>query len=223
MITLVSGPVTAAGANVASSAMNTTGATLLVAAVGTISSNVAPFISDSAGNTWTALTSFGSGISRSRIHYVLNPTTSATHTFTALGTDTAIIVWAFTGNDPASALDQQNGLAAAGATTFQPGSCGISRNGGLVVVMATSNGVGGGPASINSGFVTPTVIAGGGSNEAVMGSYLISSGLTSVNPNVTMTANTDWAAAIASFFAPLAIGSGGGQLQHLAVMDELAF
>ncbi len=63
------------------SAIDTTGATLLVAAA--CRSNTGGTMSDSKGNTWTALTTFQSGASAPFItpYYCVNPTVGSGHTF----------------------------------------------------------------------------------------------------------------------------------------------
>ena len=69
------------GNNVTTGAINTTNASVLfvLAAVDSTSSEV---ITDSASNTWTARTDFGAGTNHVRLFYCINPTTSASHTFT---------------------------------------------------------------------------------------------------------------------------------------------
>lgn len=120
----------------------------------------APTVSDSAGNTWTALTerSVGSGdlIYKERIYYCVNPTTSATHTFTASGVNgywSAGYV-AATGAH-ATPLDQQAGSGATTGTTLQPGSITPTANGCLLISGCDfSSGTTG---AINSGFTASAV------------------------------------------------------------------
>ena len=63
------------------SAINTTGATLIVIAVAQYTITDTPNITDSASNTWTKLTAYGNN-SGLLLAYTTTPVTSATHTFT---------------------------------------------------------------------------------------------------------------------------------------------
>ena len=77
----------ATGDNVTTGAIDTTGATLLVATVAA-DDGTQP-VSDSATNTWVALTRVASvaGLSPGlQLYYVTNPTTAAAHTFTVTTT-----------------------------------------------------------------------------------------------------------------------------------------
>lgn len=83
------------GYTVASSAVNTTGATLIVIYSGR--SGVAPQTpTDNAGNTYTGLTVVVAGSLYTQFFYKVNPTTSASHTFTP-GNASVICVGAFSG------------------------------------------------------------------------------------------------------------------------------
>lgn len=124
--------ITAVKANGASggttSAVDTTGAQLIVIAASYGSAGIT--ISDSAGNTWVAGTQNAIGTQRSRLYYCINPTTSATHTFTVSGASSvsSIVVDAFNGFSPGVAFDSQiatgtnagNVFSIAGATSFTP-------------------------------------------------------------------------------------------------------
>lgn len=108
-------------------AINTTGATLLVAYLGGFGGS--PTISDSAGNTWHYLasnTSSGSsGQGNSCIAYAYGITTNAAHTFTTAGGFSQGIVYAFSGTlTTAAVYDSSNGTGALNspASPLQPGS-----------------------------------------------------------------------------------------------------
>lgn len=94
------------------SAIDTTGADLIVIVAGGQGSTNT--VSDSKGNTWTALTQQSSTGILSRIFYCQNPTVGTGHTFTntidnfSVG---AIAVAAFSGST-SSPFDQQNGAGA---------------------------------------------------------------------------------------------------------------
>lgn len=112
------------GTNVTTSAIDTTGANLLLVffvGTGTI---VGP-PTDSKGNTWTALTS-GTvvGGERGTWYYVENPIVGFGHTFSwtqGTGSLPSIIAFAFSGAPASSSFDQESGNTTFG-TTLAPGS-----------------------------------------------------------------------------------------------------
>jgi len=196
--TLLSGfPVSATRDNY-TPATNTTGASLIVVFCGSTASSCT--IHDSASNTWTAATSYGSGTPRAQFYYDYAPNTSATHTFEPyITTDSFIVVWAFSGTlTTASVFDSQNGVAASGASSFQTGSVTPSVPGAIVLAGATSNGTLS-SLSINSGFSPPVTNTDTSAYESGGASYLISTTATATNPTFTANTNTDWTAAIIVF------------------------
>ncbi len=119
-----------------SAAIDTTGATLLVAAL----CYYEPFGDftpvDSEGNTWTRVIHAGqTGAGGSAIWYCNNPTTSATHTFTAPTGTTPLMVAAYSGT-AAIPLEYSSASAANGDT--EPGSITPASAGALVISAATS-------------------------------------------------------------------------------------
>lgn len=111
---------TAGAAGSTTAAIDTTGATLIV--IGTVYDSAKnPTISDSKGNTWTALTStdIGSGNGRTQLYYCLNPVVGLLHTFSSLQAASAasIAVIALSGTAGASAFDQQNAAVQNGAVS----------------------------------------------------------------------------------------------------------
>jgi hypothetical protein len=129
-----SGPAAAA----TTAAINTTGASLIVVAVGFDTADTAS-LTDSQSNTWTALTAQANG-GKVQLLYVANPTTSASHTFTsgAQSFGKAIIVAAFSGTT-ASPFDAQNGAA-----SNNPGTV-TNTGAGQLLVGACQDASGGGP------------------------------------------------------------------------------
>lgn len=120
-IALVSN-VTAAGLDGATSAsIDTTGATLLVIAV---SYGAAITVSDSKGNTWTALTESDVAPPKHRIYYAANPTVGTSHTFTVSGTSSAAAfsASAWSGVVTTSPFDTEQGGVAGSATVAGVGS-----------------------------------------------------------------------------------------------------
>src|ERR1035437_1136206 len=165
---------------VTTSAVNMTGATLLVF----IASGETPVgtftVSDSTGaNTWTPLAMLTSADAGNdlQMFYAVNPTVSATQTFTlALGSGhfPTIMVLGFSGTSTtASVFDAQNShTTLAATTTAAPGSITPAVI-GEVFVTAAMNNDGAITPSINSGFtITDSEVSG--SDEVGGAAYSIS-------------------------------------------------
>ena len=99
--------------SVTTTAISTTGATLIVVCLTSYEIQTEPTVSDSQTNTWTALTqSVRTGQFRTKLHYVLNPSTSGSHTFTAssgVATYPVLGVMAFSGTLTSGAFDKEAG------------------------------------------------------------------------------------------------------------------
>lgn len=80
------------GGTAATAPVDTTGASFIVAFV---TATTAPTFSDSAGNTFNALTLHTNVGQRYRMFYLSGPTASAAHTFTATGTGVSVCIVAF--------------------------------------------------------------------------------------------------------------------------------
>jgi hypothetical protein len=135
-----------------SSAIDTTGASLLVAAVSWYPGGFITSLTDSEGNTWTPLTEYAAGDGAVRLYYVINPSTSATHTFSVSGTNCypALAVASFIRT---AAFDDENGAASASATTRNTGSVTPAGDNELFVTGLAFNDTSlAGDATINSGF-----------------------------------------------------------------------
>lgn len=103
------------------SGIDTTGADLLVVHAAALSA-VSIAITDSKGNTWTALTDQDEGFSgHSRFFYSKNPTVGTAHTFTNTSSYASLCVAAFSGADTTAPFDVENGFQGT-LTTVQPGS-----------------------------------------------------------------------------------------------------
>jgi hypothetical protein len=191
---------------VTTDAINTTGADLIVISVSRFNT---PTVSDSAGNTWTALTEATlGGHPEVRLYYCLNPTTSATHTFTAAAANAfaGISVQAWSGAD--SYNSQQSGTGTAAGTSLQPGSITPSADGCLII---SGFGYGGtSTISINSGFnITNQLPLDSGNAYGTAIAYLDQTTAAAVNPTWSWTGSTS-ANAVMAVFAPAAGGGGGG-------------
>lgn len=161
------------GASVATTGpINTTGANLIIVAVGTYAGNSGT-ISDSKSNTWTPLTIYSASDPNSKIQffYCLNPTTDAAHTFSTTPgffNFTGVGVVAFSG---VSAYVSESGLSG-----FQPGSITATLNGSLFVTCSTAN------SPVNSGFTGFDAAYIGGGNIGCGIAYLIQGTAGAENP-----------------------------------------
>lgn len=162
--------------NPTTGSLDTTGATLLVAVVsynGTVTG-----VTDSKGNTWTALTAHANSGVTSRIYYVdsATPTVGSGHTFTLNGTGIAgaINVMAFSGTVASPYDSQQNGSNSASASTIQPGVVTPGAQGAIIISGFTGGNTFGGSATINSGFtITNQKALTGGTNYGTAAAYRI--------------------------------------------------
>jgi len=188
---------TASGTNsggTTTSAIDTTGANLIVIHVGYFN---APTITDSKGNTWTALTARDPGISAGRMYYCLNPTVGSGHTFTASGVNSfgTIAVSAFSG---VSAFGSENG-AAGNAASIATGAVVPSVDGSLVISGITFNTVGS-SVSVNASLsILNQVAPVNSANFGVALAYLIQGTAASINPTWTPTTSQELGATIATF------------------------
>lgn len=190
---------------VTTSAIDTTGADLIIVSAGWFG-NVSPFnITDSKGNSWTALTqqTEGSGV-RARLWYVQNPTVGSGHTFT---TDMSggvgypsIDVTAWSGS-VSTPFDVENGNTG-NASTIQPGSITPSVDNCLVVTGLSFDNNSGGAVSIDSGFtIAETVAYESTHHEGSALAYKIQTTAGAVNPTWNITTSAPIAATIAAFKA----------------------
>lgn len=115
------------GSGGTTSALNMTGATLLIACVSVdASSGTVPTPTDSSGNTWSLLTQVGGTnppFFRSRLYYVQNPTVTSSQTFTIAGTNASITVAGFDGTLTSGVFDLEasGGGAATNSTETASG------------------------------------------------------------------------------------------------------
>lgn len=181
--------------------INTTGADLLVIAVGHYAGT--PTVSDSNGNTWTPLTQYGASGNRSRIHWCVPVTVGAGHTFTVTGAGLvpAIAVLAFSGAY-ATPYDTENG-----ATSNQTGSVTPSEDNEVLV--STLCFYPSGTLSIDSSFTISDQLDYNASVSMGIGmAYQIQTTATARNPTwSTTTSFSESSSAIATFKA--AAGGGG--------------
>ena len=184
-----------------SSAIDTTGANLIVIVAARLEGS-APTISDSASNTWSALTVRNSGNSAAvRIYYVFAPTTSATHTFTSSGANTygSLSILAFSGS-VTSPFDAENGAGATTGTSRATGSVTPAEDNELFIA-GIAFGVEVTGLAIDSTFIGLNHYIAGGTSIDVGSAYKIQTTGGAENPTFSWTTSSDNAAAIACFKA----------------------
>lgn len=190
--------------DVTTSAIDTTGADLLVAAVAFEAYSDLEPISDSKGNTWVALTQANSGTGRAnRIFYVASPTVGTGHTFT-FGNGTGInpvgVALALSGA-AASPFDVENGAGSV-ANNLSPGSVTPSEDNEIIISGACLAWPSVPSVAIDSGFTLEffgygSISTGGGL------AYLIQTSAGTVTPTWTFDF-AHCASAIATFKAAAA-------------------
>lgn len=203
-IEAISGTNSITGQTGGASTIDTTGATLLVACVRANGST--PTITDSAGNTWVYGTEFinDGSICHMRVAYVVNPVTSATHSFTPSAAEGSADIFAFSGGS-GWVLDTEAGGGATGtSTTPSITPAGINE----VIVVSIGSNAGETSGTVNNGFTGGQGVGAGdalpqklsGSPEVGMGAYLIYTSASAINAEFTASPNnSDFNPLIAAF------------------------
>lgn len=187
--------------NSASSAINTTGATLLVAVTVSYNPSGASTVTDSKTNTWTALTTYKpTGASNNTtIWYAANPTVGTGHTFTdTTGNFNLLCVAAFSGvSSSPFETGTDTGLNGGLVSSIQPGSVTPAGNGELIISAGSNDG--GAALLIDSSFIiTDQVQAAVTAYQGGL-AYLIQSTAAAVNPSWSWVGNANAASGIAVF------------------------
>lgn len=174
-----------------SSAINTTGATLLVIAQGgSTAVGCCSTPTDSKSNTWTALTqqtATGPGLA-CNIYYAVNPTVGSGHTFTSGGGGVGLIqVMAFSGVNTVAPFDtgKENGASVNVATSSITSGGGFtpSVNNAVIIARLTSDS-GSATTLIDGGFtITDSSPLVGGVNYSGGGAYLVQTSAAAANPS----------------------------------------
>lgn len=160
-------------------------------------------VSDSKGNTWTALTARTSQNNYLRMHWCKPTSVGAGHTFSLTGPGTfygALAVAAFSGAT-AAPFDGENGQGTpVTSTSYSPGPITPTQNNDLLLT-AISNG-GGSGATVDQAFIiTDALNWGSGTNEPVALAYRLQATAATIQPTWTWTTAGDPAAVIAAFRA----------------------
>lgn len=195
-----------------SSAIDTTGADLIVIACSHFDSPV-PSFTDSNSNTYTLAKTQLNTTSGVSIFYCYAPTVGASHTFTvdASSQFRSFYVFAFSGA-ASSPLDQTNGTVGS-ANTASTGSVTPTEDGELVFAGLTYRD--GGTVSINNGFSSPVWLNRTDDYIGGAGSYLIQTTAAAVNPQFSWPNVVGYSsAAIVTFKAAPGGGSAAGAAAH---------
>lgn len=185
-----------------STAINTTGANLIVVIAGWNSH--APntmTVTDSASNTWTGLTVYNSNSLYQQIFYSLNPTVGASKTFhiSASQTFPNISVEAFSGAAATNVFDVQNGSSTSGnSSSYATGNISPSRNKELIISGLTTYQTG---ITVDSGLIaTGTTLNYNGTAVGSGMAYKIQSTAATISPTwSTSGGSNQMVVAVASF------------------------
>lgn len=202
------GPTTSASStnsnSVTTSGIDTSGMSFLCVAVADYNGVAVGTLSDSKGNTWTALTTYTGTYSRMVLYYVNSntPTVGTGHTFTytRTGSFPAICVISASGT-AAAPFDVQNGASApfTSAGPLATGSVTPTYHNSLII----SGNCNDSPAqthSINSSFtITNQQLWGSGTNDGCAMAYKIQTTATAENPQWSWPSATGVSVAIAVF------------------------
>ena len=192
------------GNSVTTGAIDTSGASLLVAVVADYAPEVLSVVTDSKTNVWVPLTSSDSGSPRCTIFYVANPTVGTNHTFSATeainNTYPSICVAAFSNVATITPFDQQNGNDSGEVTASQLTTGSITpgeNNEVLIAGVAVDDVV---TLTIDGGFTITNQVSHLVDEHFGMGmAYLIQTTAAAANPLWDWTGNVLVAARIASF------------------------
>lgn len=198
---------------VTTSAIDTTGADLIVIAISDYSGTVGATLSDSKSNTWTPLTGYTFPTeNRERLYYCFNPTVGSGHTFTYSGSLTIACVqvqaWSGASSSP---FDQENG-GINNSSGISTGSVTPSEDNELVVTGMSFDSAA--TMSIDNGFtISDQVNFGSGNNYGGAMAYKVQTTAAAVNPAWSRDAGTSRnCAAIATFKAAGAPAGGSGMI-----------
>lgn len=181
------------------SAIDTTGANLLVVCFSYYTAGADPSVTDSKGNTYTKLTPREGGVAGALIYYCQGGTVGAGHTFScdASSANRMISVMAFSGV-AASPLGLQSGATSGGATSIAPGSVTPAQDGELIVAMAALRD--GGTVSVNDGFTIANQVPYD-ANIGIAAAYKVQTTAAAANPSFSWASSVYCSAALATFKA----------------------
>jgi hypothetical protein len=191
--------VSTANSDTTATPIDTTGADLLIVVGSQYSGVAAGTVTDSKGNTWTALTAQSATPEYEQMFYCQGGTVGAGHTFAFSGQFSSCAVAAFSGS-VASPLDVQAGQAFAGAGSIAAGSVTPGQNDSLIVTGLGLAVPGAAPITVGSGFtITDTVPPVNPNYEGVGIAYLVQTTAAAINPTWTWSGTVGVAATNAVF------------------------
>lgn len=205
------------GGNHTTGAIDSTGANLIVLAISGSDdpNNATGGITDSKGNTYTAMNLVGATQPYLRVYYVFNPTVGSSHTVT-LGTGSffpGICFAAFSGADTAPLEEQQSGT---GTGSSGAASASVTPNeDNELVIGACCSGINLEDATPNGGFSVAQQHQGqSGVGWACALGYLIQTTAAAANPTWSWTTSGSYRIHLAAFQAAAggASAEGGGML-----------
>jgi hypothetical protein len=198
---LVASTIAKGSSSVTTAAINTTGASFLVAALASYASGTSQIVSDSKGNSWTVLQDYGAN-AEVQLFYCSHPTVGTGHTFTSACVAPALAVAAFSGMLDSGTVD----MTTTGAGATQPGS-GTPGHSGDVIFTAAASNTDSGTWAVDQGFTIAQQCAGTtGASEGVALAYLHQTTAAALNP--TWSGMTGYATTMAAFQAVAAGASG---------------
>ena len=197
---------------ITSPSFDSTGCDLIV--VITTQYNASTAVSDNQSNSYTQLTEARSATDalRTRIHYIIDPVTSATHTvsFGGSGSYASMVVFGFSaGGTPTYDDDTENG----GYDSRQAGPITPGGDGALFIAGLGHNTAPSGN-TINQSFSDPIDEDTTGTNYGTHGSYLIQGTAAEIDPTWTFTPDAHATPVLASFLPPA--GGGGNVIDPLS-------
>jgi hypothetical protein len=188
--------------SVTTSAIDTTGATLIVIGLAYDDSpSRVVVLTDNKGNEWKHIKSITQGATRSALFYTIPKSVGSGHTFSNINTNnfSSIAVQAFSGNPNYIVVDQvsSNNIS---STTLAPGSITPTKDNELIVTSLAISGAGT-PISINASFTkTDEIDFSSGNFYGGAIAYLIQTTAAAANPTWTRTNSNPMASIMASFF-----------------------
>lgn len=188
------------GNSVTTSAIDTTGANLIVLCVGYYSASTDQTPTDSKSNTWTFIARVTSGDVETAYWYCLNPTVGSGHTasYAHTGVYATISFAAFSGAAASSPLDQTNSATGTATTSLSSGSVTPTESNELVIsaigtTVANTLSVGSGLTILDQ---LPNVP---GDHLGLAVGYFIQSTAAAINPSWSWSTSSNSSAVIASF------------------------
>lgn len=201
------------GNNPTTSAIDTTGASLLLVGLSCFTTSDTP--TDSKGNTWHSLTVQGTGGNGlTQLWYAWNPSVGSGHTFSGNTNTYGMTVAAFSGIQTSSdPLDVQNGTTQTTAvTSTNTGSITPSASGELVFSYIGGNQETGGFSIDSSLTITDQEAFISGTRYGQAMAYLVQAIAAAINPSWSWLPASPTGTTIAAFKA----GSGGGSTSPVA-------